>query len=320
VSRALSEETRRQVNVDTVRRVMAAAEELGYQPDLTARTLRTGRTATVGVMVPDLTNPLFPPILRGIEDCLAEGGYTALLANTDNDLERERRILPALRARNVEGFILLTTHRNDEALAALLRDGIPVVTVNRVATEPDVSSVRADDDAGIAAIVDHLAELGHTRIASIAGPRSLSTGSARARALATGLRKHGLPPATVVQARAFSEAEGSRCMEELLDDPEAAGVTAVVAGNDMLALGAMDVLRQRGLRVPADLSVTGFNDMRFMDRLNPPLTTVRIPQYDMGFAAARLLLDRLAGRTTATQHVVMPVSLVVRESTAAPRS
>ena len=317
VSRALSEDSRRQVNADTLRRILVAVEDLGYEPDLTARTLRTGRTATVGVMVPDLTNPLFPPILRGIEDALLERGFTALIGNTDNDLEREQRVQRALRARNVDGFILMTTHRSDQALAALVRDEIPVVTVNRVAGEPDIPSVRADDDAGIAAIVDHLAGLGHTRIAAIAGPRGLSTGRARARALAAGLRRYGLPPATVVQARAFSETEGSRCMEELL---ESSDVTAVVASNDVLALGAMDVLRQRGLRVPDDLSVTGFNDMRFVDRLNPPLTTVRIPKHEMGWEAARILLDRILGKTTATQHAVMPVRLVVRGSTAPPRS
>ncbi|MEN3267613.1 LacI family DNA-binding transcriptional regulator [Pseudonocardia sp.] len=317
VSRALSDQTRRQVNADTARRVVEAAEALGYEPDLTARTLRTGRTATAGVMIPDLTNPLFPPIVRGIEDCLAERGFTALIANTDNDAQRERRVLRAMRARNVDGFILMTTHRKDETLASLVREEIPVVTVNRMAPGADVSSVTADDDAGVNALVDHLVGLGHSRISTIAGPRTLSTGRARLRAFTTGLRRHGLEPRQVVYARTFSEAEGSRCMDELLADTDA---TAVVAGNDMLAVGALDALRVRGLRCPDDISVTGFNDMRFMDKLNPPLTTVRIPQVDMGTEAARILLDRLLARTTATQHAVLPVTLITRESTAAPRA
>jgi LacI family transcriptional regulator len=317
VSRALSVATRHQVNADTARRVIDAAQALGYEPDLTARTLRTGRTATAGVMVPDLTNPLFPPIVRGIEDYLAEQDFTALIANTDNDAERERRVLRALQARNVDGFILMTAHQNDKTLATLIRSQTPVVTVNRVAAGPDVSSVSADDVAGINAVVDHLVELGHTRIAAIAGPRSLSTGRARNRAFAARLHVHGLEPHGMIFARAFSEAEGRRCMHDLLaGDTDA---TAVVAANDMLAVGCLDAMRERGLRCPRNMSITGFNDMLFMDKLNPPLTTVRIPQTAMGTEAARILLDRLLGRTTATQHAILPVSLVVRESTAAPR-
>ena len=316
-SRALSEATRHQVNAETARRVVAAALELGYEPDLTARTLRTGRTATAAVLIPDLTNPLFPPIVRGIEDTLAERDFTALIANTDNDAERERRVLRAMRARNVDGFILLTAHRNDETLAALTRDRIPVVTVNRTASGPDVSSVSPDDNAGINAVVDHLVALGHTRIATIAGPRTLSTGRSRYKAITAGLRRHGLPlpPDRVVFARAFAEAEGRRCMTELLANTDA---TAVVAANDTLAVGCLDALRDAGRTCPDDMSVTGFNDILFMDKLAPPLTTVRIPHTEMGVEAARILLDQLLGRTTATKHAVLPIELIVRQSTAVP--
>lgn len=318
VSRALSETTRHQVNTDTARTIIQAARDLGYEPDLTARTLRTGRTATAGVLIPDLTNPLFPPIVRGIEDCLAERDFTALIANTDNDAEREGRALRALRARNVDGFILLTARRNDETLAALIRDQIPVVTVNRTAVGPDVSSVSADDNAGVGAIVDYLVGLGHTRIATIAGPAGLSTGRTRYKALTSGLRRYGLTldSSRVVRARAFSEAEGYRCMNELLATTDA---TAVVAANDTLAVGCLDALRGRGISCPDDMSVTGFNDILFMDKLSPPLTTVRIPHFAMGTEAARLLLDRLLGKTTATSHAVLPVELIIRASTAAPK-
>jgi LacI family transcriptional regulator len=316
-SRALSEATRHQVNVETARRVVAAAHELGYEPDLTARTLRTGRTATAAVLIPDLTNPLFPPIVRGIEDTLAERDFTALIANTDNDTERERKVLRAMRARNVDGFILLTAHRNDETLAALIRDQIPVVTVNRTASGPDISSVSADDNAGISAIVDHLVALGHSRIAAIVGPRTLSTGRARYKSITAGLRRHGLtlPPERTAFAKAFSEEEGRRCMSELLAGTDA---TAVVAANDTLAVGCLDALRDHGLTCPKDMSVTGFNDILFMDKLTPPLTTVRIPHTQMGVESARILLDQMLGRSDATTHAVLPIQLIVRESTAAP--
>jgi LacI family transcriptional regulator len=318
-SRALSEASRHQVNAETAQRVIDAAEELGYKPNPIARGLKTNRSYTVGVLIPDLTNPLFPPIVRGIEDTLAERDFTALIANTDNDAVRERRVLRAMRARNVDGFILLTAHRNDETLATLIRDDIPVVTVNRTASGPDVSSVSPDDNAGINAVVDHLVGLGHTRIATIAGPRTLSTGRSRYKAITAGLRRHGLtlPADRVMFARAFSEDEGRRCMTELLASTDA---TAVVAANDTLAVGCLDALRDKGLRCPDDVSVTGFNDILFMDKLSPPLTTVRIPHTEMGVEAARILLDQLLGRTTATRHAVLPIELVVRESTAAPAS
>jgi LacI family transcriptional regulator len=166
-------------------------------------------------------------------------------------------------------------------------------------------------------VVDHLVGLGHTRIAAVAGPRTLSTGRARYKALAAGLRRHGLtlPTERVVFARAFAEAEGRRCMAELLASGDA---TAVVAANDTLAVGCLDALRDHGLNCPTDMSVTGFNDILFMDKLSPPLTTVRIPHVEMGVVAARILLDQLLGRTTATRHAVLPIELVVRESTAAP--
>jgi LacI family transcriptional regulator len=146
----------------------------------------------------------------------------------------------------------------------------------------------------------------------------LSTGRSRYKALTNGLRRHGLSldGSLVVRARAFSEAEGYRCMSELLLTADA---TAVVAANDTLAVGCLDALRERGLSCPDDMSVTGFNDILFMDKLSTPLTTVRIPHFAMGTEAARLLLDRLLGKTTATSHAVLPVELIVRASTAAPK-
>jgi LacI family transcriptional regulator len=316
-SRALSEATRHMVRPDTVRRILAASEELGYHPDLTARTLRTGRTATVGVLIPDFTNPLFPPIVRGIEDALADCGYTPLLANTDNDKDREARVFRALRARQVDGFILLTARNNDPTLHELIDEQIPVVTVNRVASGRVVSSVSADDQAGISAVVDHLVNIGHRTIATIAGPRWLSTGRNRRREFERSMTRHGLNPDRVVAARAFSEDEGDRCMAELIADTD---VTAVVAANDSLALGAMAALRRAGKRCPRDVSLTGFNDGHFMDKLSPSLTTVRIPQVQMGCDAARILLGQMLGTATSIEHKVVPTELVIRESTAAPKA
>ncbi len=175
-SRALNVETRALVNRETAERVLDAAERLGYRPNPIARGLKTSRSATVGVLIPDLTNPLFPPIVRGIQDRLEEAGYTPLIANTDNDPDRERADFEAMRARQVDGFITATVHRDAELLSELIAGGPPVVLVNRRSDEPGLASVVGDDIAGIRLAVEHLIGLGHRRIAHLAGPQDLSTG------------------------------------------------------------------------------------------------------------------------------------------------
>jgi LacI family transcriptional regulator len=314
-SRALNAASRHLVNAATAERVLAAARELGYVPNAIARGLRTSRTGTVGVIIPDLTNPLFPPIVRGIEDVLAAAGYTALLANTDNDERRERAQFGALITRRVDGFIVATARREHPLLAEAARRGAKVVLVNRSTESADFSAVTADDALGITLAVRHLVELGHTRIGHLSGPPTLSTGATRARAFAEALRSFGLDalPGAVVPVDAYTEAAGALATRELLDRD--AGLTAIVAANDLLALGTCDVLRERGIACPGSISVTGFNDMPFADKFHPALTTVRVPHYDIGAEAGRLLLRHLAEETHLARRLILPPRLVVREST-----
>ena len=176
VSRALNEETRALVNEETARRVLKAAEKLGYRPNPIARGLKTNRSYTIGVLIPDLTNPLFPPILRGIEDRLETAGYTPLIANTDNDPERELLDSQTMRARQVDGIIAATARRDHRLHDALLEAGIALVLVNRRQDQLPVSSATADDRMGMRLSVEHLVSLGHTRIAHLGGPLDYSTG------------------------------------------------------------------------------------------------------------------------------------------------
>jgi LacI family transcriptional regulator len=314
-SRALNDDTRSLVRPATVERVRQVATALGYSPNPIARSLKTNRSETVGVLVPDITNPVFPPIVRGVEDFLAEHGYTALTANTDNDPERAASNFAAMQARQVDGYIIATARRDDPLLHDAADRGVPMVLVNRQTEGLDVSAVTGDDSVGISRVVDHLVDLGHTRIGHVAGPSSTSTGLARERAFRAALERHELSAAAVVTAEAFTEAAGRTAMLELL---EADAPTAVVAGNDLLAIGCYDALDDLGLECPRDVSVVGFNDMPFIGRLRPPLTSVRVPQYELGVEAARLLLDRLSGRSTTPRSVLLPVTLVVRGSTAPP--
>ena len=316
-SRALNPQTRPLVNTDTARKVLRAAESIGYQPNPIARSLKTARTSTVGLVIPDLTNPLFPPIVRGIEKVLAEVGYSAWIVNTDNDPAREERQVESLRSRQVEGLIVATARRTHPLLVRLHQQGVRMVLVNRRVDKLDLPAVTADDDAGVAMAVSHLAALGHTRIAHLAGPMDTSTGVARARAFRHAIRDHGLAddPALIVEAGYWSEAEGATALRTLLERD--IRFTAIVAGNDLIALGCYDVFAELGIRCPGDISVVGFNDMPFLDKMSPPLTTVRIPQYEIGGEAARLLLDTIDDPERHARSVLLPPSLVVRASTAA---
>jgi LacI family transcriptional regulator len=318
VSRALNPETRGLVNERTAQRVLEAAKELGYRPNPIARGLRTNRSHTIGVLVPDLMNPLFAAVVRGIEDGLRDGGYTPLIANTDNDAERERVAFEAMRARQVEGFIAATARRDHWLLADEVVSGAKVVLVNRRVDSDALPAVTGDDHQGVRLAVEHLAGLGHRLIAHLAGSQTLYTGWSRHQGFVDAMHARGLKPdpELIVYSEAFTEPEGARCCGELLDRPR--DFTAIVAGNDLLALGCYDALDERGLRCPDDISVVGYNDMPFVDRFRPPLTTVRVPHYELGATAAGLMLEQLQEVDAPPRQLLLAPELVIRGSTAPP--
>ncbi|GLZ05586.1 LacI family transcriptional regulator [Actinomadura sp. NBRC 104412] len=319
-SRALNPKARDLVSPETVRRVTRAAHALGYQPNPIARSLKTARSATVGLVLPDLTNPLFPPIVRGIEAVLEDAGYSALIVNTDNDPERERSLIESLRSRQVEGLIVATAVLDHPLLRRLREQDVRMVLVNRRVQDPALPFVAGDDAAGVALAVSHLAGLGHTRIAHLAGPLNTSTGVTRARAFRHAVRDHGLDddPQLIVECAHWSEDDGAAAMRLLLDG--GAEFTAVVAGNDLIALGCYDVFAERDIACPRDISVVGYNGMPFLDKLRPPLTTIGVPHHELGAEAARMLLDCLDNPERPPRSLLLPVSLIVRDSTAPPNA
>ncbi len=313
VSRALNPRTSHLVNPATVARVRKAAESLNYVPNPMASGLRTARSHTVGVVIPDLTNPLFPGMVRGIQDTLSRAGYTPLVVNTDNDPETEGTMVASLRARRVDGFILATARR-EHPLLAELSERFPIVLINRVTESVQLPSVTADEQHGIRLAVDHLYDLGHTDIAHVAGPTWSSTGHERSQAFSRAMRDLGL--ATTRRTAAVSSWSVSAARETaagLLErHPD---VTAVVAANDQLALGTIQAARAAKRRIPRDLSVVGYNDMPFMDLVDPPLTTVHVPQHEIGSEAARLLLGLISEeRAVSVKQVRLTPELVVRNS------
>jgi LacI family transcriptional regulator len=315
-SRALNPAARHLVNGETAERVERVAQSMGYRPNPIARSLKTARSASIGLLIPDLTNPLFPPIARGVEDVLGAVGYNAWIVNTDNDPGREIAAVESMRGRNVEGFVIATARLEHPLLEQLAAQHTPIVLVNRRTSRPDICSVTADDATGVQLAMKHLVDLGHREIVHLAGPQDLSTGVNRLRAFRQALQDHDLPdrPERLVVCRSWTEIAGADAIRGLLG--AGVGFTAVLAGNDLLALGCYDALDEHGLTCPDDVSVVGFNDMPFVDKLNPPLTTVRIPHYELGAEAARLLLEDLRQPQRHPRSVLLPLTLVVRRSTA----
>jgi LacI family transcriptional regulator len=314
ISRALNGASTHPVSPDLAQRIKRASERRGYRPNAAAVMLKTNRSRTVGVVIPDITDPVFPPIIRGIEDGLARHGYVAILANTDGDPRRQAQAIETLRPRGIDGLILASVARHDQDVSRL-GAGMAVVTVSRRTDDPRVSSVVHDEDDGIRRIVAHLATLGHRCIAAIAGPQTVSTGYNRYASYLRHSAALRLEPdrSLAAFARAFNEPEGERCAEELLSTGRA--FTAIVCANDRLAVGAITALRRHGIACPRDVSVTGFNDMALADRLSPALTTIRVNHYRAGIEAAELIVEVVAQQgAAAPRHVVLPVELIVRDS------
>ena len=315
VSRVLNPATRGMVSSEIAERVTETARALGYRPNPIAYGLRTNRSFTIGVVLPDLTNPVFPPMVRGIEATLEAAGYTAIIANTDNDPTRAGKIIDIMRSRQVDGLIVGTARLDDPLVTECLEDGIPLVLINRRVEDGRIPSVAADSAVGMSAVVHHLVGLGHRRIAHIAGPQYLSTGRARLRGVRNALAAHGIAddPALIVYGESFTVEEGRRCTDQLIDS--GAAFTAIVCANDLLAIGCYESLDRHGRACPGDVSVTGYNDIRFMDKLRPPLTTVRIPTHEIGTEAARTLLERMRDPATPAREVRLEPELIVRGST-----
>ena len=316
-SRALNPAARHEVNADTVRRVEQAARKLGYVPNTLARGLRTSRSFVVALVVPDITNALFPPIVRGAERVLSRAGYTLVLTDTNNDAATERSQISAMRARGVDGFIIATARWSDPVVRDLASSGVPTVLVNRRDAAGGLPYIGGDDRHGMQLCVDHLTALGHRSILHLAGPNNTSTGRERTAAFRSALRAHGRTSAgAVVECAAYTEEAGAAATRELIE--RGTEFTALVAANDLIALGVIDALTEHGIDCPGDVSVTGYNDVSFVSRVTPPLTTVGVPLNLMGELAAEALLRWISDADGHTPvQTLLPVEFVERATTAA---
>lgn len=309
----------RPVSDELRRRVLAAMEELGYQPNRLARSLRSGKSHTLGMIVPDSANPFFAEIARGIEDTSFEHGYSLILCNSDNNLEKEAFYTNVLVEKQVDGILFLAAGVSSERICELQRRGMPVVVLDRELPQVEVDSVLTDNTRGGWLATRHLLDLGHRRIACVTGPSELTLSGLRVQGYQQALQEAGMEvDENLVISGDFHFESGFQALERLLDmdDPP----TAIFACNDFMAVGAICAADMAGQRVPRDLSVVGFDDVKLASFTNPPLTTIAQPKYEMGALATMMLLERMDNPDLPPRHEVLDARLVVRRSTAPPPS
>jgi LacI family transcriptional regulator len=320
VSRALDPAKQRLIAEATRERILQVVEELGYRPHRGASGLRRGETRTIGVVVPDLGNPLYAPFLRGVARALDDTGFMPLVTDSEDDHDRFVRILRHLQERRVEAVITTAARTGDlELLRELVEAGTDVVLAVRTLSDSGLPSVPHDDVRGGSLAVDHLLELGHRRIAQVQGPMDVEPFRARTQGCDRRLASAGLEVvARAEPATSPTVIGGERHTLELLAACGDRPPTALFVQNDLLALGALSALRSRGLRCPEDVSVVSYNDAFFAAYTQPALTTVRLPAYEIGFAAGRLAVRHVEGSDGGDTPSVA-AELVVRASAGPPR-
>ena len=313
------------VKESTRRRVLEAIAALGYSPNHLARSLSTGRTRTVAAIFPDISNPFFPAVARGIDDVLASSGYLLIIGNTDNDQSQEEVLVQGLLEKRVDGIVFVTGSPDSGSLVKRASEEVPVCLIDREVEGVECDTVTCDNFKGAYEMTRHLIDSGHRRIAFISGPPRLSTSRKRLMGFKRCLEDAGLEGPPQVYYGDFRYETGYSIAREILMSES--GVTAVFAANDLMALGAERCLMDAGVLVPARIAVAGYDDILMASLARPSLTTVAQPAYRMGAVAAEILLQRIGSREIGgTGHAphpprleVLEPSLVVRESTGGGR-
>jgi DNA-binding LacI/PurR family transcriptional regulator len=297
-------------------KVVQAAEMMGYEPNIAARSLRTDRTNTIGIIVDDLLSPFTPPIVRGIQDTLNENGFLSLIVNSDWDPDQEQAAIKTLLSRPVDGIIFVEySHQTTSDI--LEHSNRPHVFVHRLFGSPIKNSVVPDDYHGASLATEHLIDLGHRQIAYINGPENWHTCRARLSGFRDTLIDHHMPfEPSLVQPGDWELESGYKAAENFLSLPERP--TAIFAANDLMALGAIYALQDAGLKVPEDVAVVGYDNRNFTKIVRPRITTVNMPVIEMGGVAAELILNQIAEGRKEEEEIKVKGQLIIRETCGAP--
>ena len=311
------------VSPKTAERVRQAIEALNFYPDTNARALGSGRSNLYGLIISDITNPFFPELVKSFEDIAVLHGQEVLIANTNYDPERMKICVRRMLQRKVDGVAIMTSEMDDHLIEDFSRRNIPLVFLDTGIPSPGVSCVRIDYSAGIDAAMNHLIKLGHSRIAFISGPMGLASARMRYKAfMESTARDHLDDNPKLIQEGNHRVDGGHEAMQRIL--ASGARPTAVLASNDLTAIGAMGAISEAGLRVPEDISVVGYDDIQLSAFTMPPLTTVSLPRAEIANAAFQALFNtRKSDSPTpvlGVDYKVLP-TLVTRKSTGvAPRT
>ena len=314
VSRVLNGDSR--VNPTLAAKVQRAVNKLGYRPSRAARTLRTQQARVWALIIPDVSNPHFTDMVRGIEDLAYSAGYALILCNTDADADKERTYLELALAEHVVGVILAPTSPDPSLIEEMLSRKVSIVTVDRRIASGMLDGAFVNNVAGAEQAVDHLLARGYRHLACITGPTDTTTGRDRLDGFMAALRRNGveLDDPAFVRIGDFRESGGKREMEGLLALP--VRPDAVLVANNLMTLGALKAVVAAGLEVPSDMAIVGFDDSAWNAIVHPPLTCVAQPAYDLGAESARLLLSRIEGHSGPNREVMLVPTLRIRESTA----
>jgi LacI family transcriptional regulator/LacI family repressor for deo operon, udp, cdd, tsx, nupC, and nupG len=311
VSRVLNNHP--QVADETRFKVLWAMEQLSYQPSRVARRLRMEASQILGLIISDIANPFFTSVVRGIEDVAYANQYSLLLCNSDEDPVKEAMYVEVLQAERVAGIIISSIDENSTSCESLLRNGVPIVAMDRRLRPFDVDTVLVDNVKGAYQATSHLIHLGHRRIGLIGGPSRITTGRERREGYEKAVSEHGAElDQSLIKIGDFKQDSGYQRACELLemDDPP----TAIFTANNLMTLGALNAIHEKGLNIPQDVAIVGFDDMPWATSLNPPLTAVAQPTYELGQVAAEMLLARIADRDHPIQEIKLETALIIRQS------
>jgi len=313
VSRVLNTPSR--VRVNTREKVLTAIEECKYVYNALAGSLSAKKTRTLGIIIPTIINPIFAMVTKGIQDFAGLKGYSIILGNTDYNEENEQRLIHLFQEKRADGVILNGPWRNAPSVSHMKNTKLPFVVTWQTIDDKDVNFVAFDNFKGAYRIVEYLINLGHRRIGMIAGKFSVSERAVmRCQAYQKCLSDNHIPfdPALVLE-KDYTYFDGKEALARLLTGQSPP--TALFCGNDILAIGAMALAKEKGLHIPRDLSVVGFDDMEISAYYNPPLTTVAVPAYEMGRLAAKILIENIEGESITPQQYILETNLIVRGST-----
>jgi len=311
VSRVINNDFR--ISEKTKENVLLIINKLGYTPNAIARGLKTKRTYTLGMLIPDITNPFFAEIGRGVEDAANKNNFNVILCNTDDKLKKERTYLEILKGKRVDGLILGTAHNKDKSILELEEKKFPYILISRNIEGLDKNCIIIDDVSGGIMATEYLVKLGHYRIAHISGPLKTRSAVNRLKGYKLALKKNKIEyQEELVKEGDFRITGGYKAMKKLLELPEPP--TAIFAANDLLALGTMQAIQKKKYHIPEDFCIIGFNDIKLASFVYPPLTTIRQPMQEMGALAVKMLLKIIEGGEFNQKKVVLKPKLIIRES------